>query len=621
MIRRVTCAVVGGAVAIAGLGVAPASAVPVPTLYKLPYADALFTATVDDQGTELRNISFEEWQQFGFPAYQVLAPRYYKSSFSSMIYAVTDLPGTQYDQFPDALSYAEWASVGFPTPENGNLQVVQYVQYTTSPELFAASPEPPQVKLSYAQWKGVGFPAPEVQPFGFYKLTWDDHIVRSSRDGLESSVLGLEDWAAFGYPTPLSSARLTGDRFFFATGSTDVITYQGPSFSGPITYAQWSAAGFPAPEAYVPAADVVFGSPADGSVPASLLPAVSGTGEPAGEITFTVGSGGDAQEVGTATVDPDGNWTATLDLTGRYGEQVTVSATQVFAGKDDEQDALSLDLNLGLAVTAPGPDAIVSRWLTMTGTGRPGATITLTWGNHPNDEYPDWIGAPVVAPDGTWTADVDLTAEAPRSTWLNATAPDQPRAQVAVQVATVVDLISIDGGNAAQSLRPTIAGTGEAGASVVLYAGEGEAAVEVGSTTVELDGGWSATADLSDRYGQLVVVTAVQSLPGGGTSSDGVQLDMTLGYRIASPADGATGVAPGTVVVTGTGAPGTTAHIHVVDVDGIEWGIIITEPVTEDGTWQMSFESTSIPTDLQRVRLYDSKMHRVVQEIAYTLAT
>ena len=94
----------------------------------------------------------------------------------------------------------------------------------------------------------MGSPAPEEwREVGRLKLTWDPDIVWY--DALRDGPGVLEDyasWSKVGSPTPEVRAMLPGDSVCWESDHV-TIRYDGVSFSGPLTYAQWLAAGRPLP--------------------------------------------------------------------------------------------------------------------------------------------------------------------------------------------------------------------------------------------------------------------------------------------------------------------------------------------------------------------------------------
>lgn len=252
MIRRLTACAVGGALALTGLAAGTAQAAATDIL-KQPFDDALYQVVEDVDGDfDLAQLTAEEWEALGYPAYANVPTAYTKVSWSPVLYGVSDWPTAvdQYDGVPTPLTPEQWASVGNPGPMVDDLGLLFFLKFSTSSEVFGASPVGEFKKYSFGEWAALGHPAPEPQDGGFGKLTWDDSIAffTDVEAGEADGVLEFEDWKDFAFPTPTSQKRFAGDRFYFESATSEVVLYEGPTYEGPITYEQWDAAGFPEPE-------------------------------------------------------------------------------------------------------------------------------------------------------------------------------------------------------------------------------------------------------------------------------------------------------------------------------------------------------------------------------------
>lgn len=240
---------ISGAVALTGAGAAGALAAPGDPVFKLPYSDVLYQLTGTGETAALEALTYEQWESQGFPPYQVPPTDYLKVSWSPVLYALTDWPEDVLDDNPVPMTYEEWAATGFAAAAVEDGYLLGYLRFSTSSELFAVTPVSEFRKLSFAEWDAAGFPAPESLDAGFGKLTWSPEIgLFTVYETSAAEVLTLETWEGFDYPTPMEQRRFTGDRFYYTTFTSPEISYEGPTYNGPVTYEQWDAAGFPEPE-------------------------------------------------------------------------------------------------------------------------------------------------------------------------------------------------------------------------------------------------------------------------------------------------------------------------------------------------------------------------------------
>jgi hypothetical protein len=211
--------------------------------YKIPYSDDLYV----DLDYNVRVASFQEWSNDGFPQ-PILAPtEYVKYVGSASIYASSNLSG---EIITKQLVFSEWQKAGFPNPGSGGyVGGTKYHKWDTGPEIFAKTPDGVIHKASYPDWASSGYPSPENRANqGYQKLSWSNSIAYmyavAAGDGYPISYA---EWQKAGMPTPQTVQRLPYDEFCKSPWSS-TIYYHGPSEPYlQVTYSQWRAAGFPAP--------------------------------------------------------------------------------------------------------------------------------------------------------------------------------------------------------------------------------------------------------------------------------------------------------------------------------------------------------------------------------------
>lgn len=322
-------------------------------------------------------------------------------------------------------------------------------------------------------------------------------------------------------------------------------------------------------------------------------PTITGTGQPGATVTVTDGD----TELGTATVGEDGNWLLTPENPLPPGEH-TIEAVQ---SSGDEVSEPSDPVTFTVVDTqAPDPPSITgpedgstigNDTPEITGTGEPGATVTVTDGDTE-------LGTATVGEDGTWS----LTPEEPLQDGehtIVATQEDaagnvsDPSSEVSFTVDTQApDPPTIESpadGSTIGNDTPVVEGTGEPGATVDVSV-DGES---VGEATVDGDGNWSLPLDEPLSDGDHVI-EAVQTDPAGNSSEPAestVTVDATPpeAPTITAPENGST-VEP-TTTITGEGEPGNEV---TVSVDGEEVGTVT---VGENGTWTLELDEPLAPGD------------------------
>jgi len=224
----------------------------------------------------------------------------------------------------------------------------------------------------------------------------------------------------------------------------------------------------------------------------------------------------------------------------------------------------------GVTITNPMP--------TITGTGTPGTTVTVTIGGNS-------VGTATVAANGTWSLalssplDDGLQMVTATITVDQTTATDM--SMFTVDTGTEVTITEpADGGTVLDS-TPLIRGTGEPDATVVVSL-DGN---EIGTVTVGQDGTWTltvATMLINDTYTIEAVATDLAGNMDTATSTFTVASNTDI--MITGPVNGSV-INDNTPTITGTAVPGATVEV-TIEVDGNDV-TIGTAPVDTNGNWSI----------------------------------
>ncbi len=355
-------------------------------------------------------------------------------------------------------------------------------------------------------------------------------------------------------------------------GNTIIITDGNGNPIGQVTAdgsGNWSfTPGIPLPDGTV--VNVVARSPSnvdsapavitvDGVAPAAPVidpsngTEISGTAEAGATVILTDGGG---NPIGQATADGSGNWTFTPGTPLANGTVINAVA-QDPAGNTSGPASVTVD-----AIAPPAPVIDPSNGVVISGTAEAGATVILTDGNG------NPIGQVTADGSGNWS----FTPGTPlaNGTVVNAVAQDAA-GNTSGPASTTVDSVAPAAPVIDPSNGSVIAGTAEAGATVILTDGGGN---PIGQATADGSGNWTFTPSTPLANG--TVINAVAQDPAGNTSGPAsVTVD-----AIAPPApviDPSNGV-----VISGTAEAGAT--VILTDGNGNPIG-----QVTADGSGNWSF--------------------------------
>ncbi|NPW35619.1 Ig-like domain-containing protein [Pseudomonas aeruginosa] len=355
-------------------------------------------------------------------------------------------------------------------------------------------------------------------------------------------------------------------------GNTIIITDGNGNPIGQVTAdgsGNWSfTPGIPLPDGTV--VNVVARSPSnvdsapavitvDGVAPAAPVidpsngTEISGTAEAGATVILTDGGG---NPIGQATADGSGNWTFTPGTPLANGTVINAVA-QDPAGNTSGPASVTVD-----AIAPPAPVIDPSNGVVISGTAEAGATVILTDGNG------NPIGQVTADGSGNWA----FTPATPlaNGTVINALAQDaagnnsSPTSAIVDSVAPAAPVIDPSNGS-------VIAGTAEAGATVILTDGNGN---PIGQATADGSGNWSFTPGTPLANG--TVVNAVAQDPAGNTSGPASTTvdSVAPAAPVIDPSNGS--------VIAGTAEAGAT--VILTDGNGNPIG-----QATADGSGNWSF--------------------------------
>ncbi|HIE5430607.1 TPA: Ig-like domain-containing protein [Pseudomonas aeruginosa] len=297
-------------------------------------------------------------------------------------------------------------------------------------------------------------------------------------------------------------------------GNTIIITDGNGNPIGQVTAdgsGNWSfTPGIPLPDGTV--VNVVARSPSnvdsapavitvDGVAPAAPVidpsngTEISGTAEAGATVILTDGGG---NPIGQATADGSGNWTFTPSTPLANGTVINAVA-QDPAGNTSGPASVTVD-----AIAPPAPVINPSNGVVISGTAEAGATVILTDGNG------NPIGQVTADGSGNWS----FTPGTPlaNGSVINALAQDAA-GNTSGPASTTVDSVAPATPVLDPSNGSVIAGTAEAGATVILTDGNGN---PIGQVTADGSGNWSFTPGTPLANG--TVVNAVAQDAAGNTS-------------------------------------------------------------------------------------------------------
>jgi hypothetical protein len=333
----------------------------------------------------------------------------------------------------------------------------------------------------------------------------------------------------------------------------------------------------------------VVSSPAPNANLNDNTPTFVGTGEPNATITIYDGT----TPICTATVQLNGSWSCTPSSPLADGPH-TINVTQTDpAGNISPTTTLPINIDTVVpntpVITSPAPSSIINdNTPVVTGTGEPGATITVTDGNG------NTLCTVVVPVSGTWSC--TITTPLPEGTnTLNVTQTDpsgntSPTTSVTITIDTIPPIPAvITGPSITNDTTPTITGTGTPGETVTLKDGNGNPIPGCINIVIPTSGNWSCTPTSPLPTGNNTITPETCDSSGNCVNGTPVVINIDTTAPTAPVVNPVT--TPNnnnTPTFTGTGEPGATVTV----TDGTN--TLCTAVVQANGSWTCT-PSTPLP--------------------------
>lgn len=346
---------------------------------------------------------------------------------------------------------------------------------------------------------------------------------------------------------------------------------------------------------------VALNTPADNSLSNDNTQTISGTAEPGAQLIIVVSDAmGATAFTAMATADAMGVWSVDSSALADGAYEAVVTATDA-AGNvaNDGPHAFVIDTTppaLSIATPAMGAQT-ADNTVTLSGAGEAGLTILV--------ELRDAMGAvvatfmPTADAMGTWSVDTNALADGTYT--VSATSSDaagnmSSAGPVGFTVDTVAPAVALDApanGTRTNDDTPTISGTTEPGAGVVIELTDVNGAVlQTLNPTVDAQGGF--TVDAAQLPEGTYTVTATATDAAGNEAKDTVSftIDTTApGISINTPTDGEL-LNSREVLVSGASEANSTVVVELLDDQGV---VVETTQTTTDanGLWSVTFQGVA----------------------------
>ncbi len=330
--------------------------------------------------------------------------------------------------------------------------------------------------------------------------------------------------------------------------------------------------------------------------------AVSGIGQVGASVSVVATDGTHSTDAATVTVDEQGNWSVTMNVTTLDDGTITFNVTATMGGAATveasitaQKDATAEGVILG--VTNP-INAAGAANTSINGTGELGGSVSVvaTDGDGSSNTV---TGS--VQEDGTWSlsgidvsglADGDITYTVTVTDQLGNTTDYMTTAHKDT-VAPVVGIVSTTNPvGIAESTHVEITGSGEVGDTISVVVTDGTNSTTTYMTTVDANEQWSITdidvSALAD--GTLTFnVTATDAAGNIGATSDTTTKVTVAADDVTDPITQAN---QQTVTVSGTGQIG--ASISVVATDNTTTTDAVTTTIDEQGNWSVTIDVSTL---------------------------
>ncbi|HDT4958087.1 TPA: Ig-like domain repeat protein [Enterobacter kobei] len=276
-------------------------------------------------------------------------------------------------------------------------------------------------------------------------------------------------------------------------------------------------------------------------------PDIVGTGAPGSTIVIRL----DGREIGTATVDGDGNWTFPMTEDLAEGLNNLTATARDAAGNESSETSFPINLDS----TAPGSatdvviednvgaiqDPIIDGTVTddntptLRGKAEPGTTVIVRDGDKiigtaPVDDAGNWTLTSPVLEDGTHSFTTEVVDDAGNSSGISDPVDfEVDTSAVVVSLDRVVDNVGpfqsdLSSGSVTDDKTPDLFGKATPGGTVTIYDGD----TVLGTARVDGSGNWSFPLDLEEgTYNLQVTVTTDAKGESDKTSPFMLEVDLT----------------------------------------------------------------------------------------------